>query len=254
MIRCVAASCQLTGDRVATQLSDSRTAVVGVEPSLRPVVSSLFVIALAALAVTFAVFVALHVLPPTSEISPVHRTISEYGLTTSAWAFDLGVVSLAVGSVAVLAGLVMVRRIRLLGAGTIFGTLWIAGLLTLVTFPKHNWALGGMTSSGQVHRMASLVAFLALPIAAMAMARRHDQAPGAVAARCAFWLGVVSLLWFSPIVIAVVTTPGAWWLAIPLGLVERGMALTEVAALVALAFLLRSFGPGLSPPGPLAMR
>jgi hypothetical protein len=38
---------------------------------------------------------ALHVLPETADISPVRRTISEYALTESAWAFNLGVVALA---------------------------------------------------------------------------------------------------------------------------------------------------------------
>lgn len=169
----------------------------------------------------------LHAIPPTSAISPVSRTISEYGLTSLAWAFNVGVIALAVGSLAVFAALAMLCSISF--PALAFALLWIAGLLTLVFFPKHNWAVGP-SSSGQVHRLAGLVAFLALPVAVMIISARR----GRVVAQVAFWLGVGSLGWFSPILIAMLTSRTAWWQAIPLGLVERGMALTEVAAVLML--------------------
>ncbi|SDO33156.1 Protein of unknown function [Nakamurella panacisegetis] len=195
-------------------------------------------ISLAAITVTVVTFTLLHLLPPTSAISPVHRTISEYALTTSAWAFNLAVVALAGASVATFAGAIMVRQVKPVSGATVGGVLWVAGLLTLVNFPKHNWALGAISSSGQVHRMASLVAFLALPVAVMALARRRGGAHRATA-RLAFWSGAVSLLWFVPILIAIAVAPRAWWTQIPLGLVERGMALTEVTALVLVTVLVR---------------
>lgn len=196
--------------------------------------------ALIALAGTVVVFAALHLLPPTSGISAVTRTISEYALTSSAWAFNLGVLLLVAASIAVFTGSVLTGRIHAVGAGTVFGALWVAGLLTLVSFPKHNWALGPASTTGQVHRLASLVAFLALPIAVIVDARRRGRATDPASARWAFWLGVLSLVWFSPLLIAVLTAPltgTPWWQAIPLGLVERGLALTEVLALAALAVL-----------------
>ena len=204
--------------------------------------------ALVGIALTLVVFGALHVLPPTSDISPVSRTISEYALTSSAWAFDLAVIALAASSVAVFAGFVLRRRVKVVSAATVFGILWVVGLLTLVSFPKHNWAVAGPSSSGQIHRMASLVAFVALPMAVMAIARRRHGQELPTAARWAFGLGVASLLWFVPILIAVASTPRGWWQVIPLGLIERGMALTEVLALLALALLLGSAGsPAPSP-------
>jgi hypothetical protein len=197
-----------------------------------------------------AIFVALHVLPPTNRISPVTRTISEYALTSSAWAFNLGVLLLVAASIAVLGGLSVLGRIRIASVATVFGALWAAGLLTLVSFPKHNWALGAVSTSGQVHRLASLVAFLALPVAVISTARRRGRASHPAPARWAFWLGVLALAWFSPLLYAVLTAPltgTPWWQAIPLGLVERGLALTEVLAVVALAALLaNSRGPGRS--------
>ena len=201
--------------------------------------------ALIAVAGTILIFAALHVLPPTSRISPVTRTISEYGLTTSAWAFDLGVVLLALASVAVFGGLALLGHFRISRSATISGALWVAGLLTLVTFPKHNWALGADSASGQIHRLASLVAFVALPIAVISIARRRGRASYPAAARWAFWLGTLAPVWFLPMLIAIVAQPltgTPWWQAIPLGLVERGLALTEVLAVAALAVLLTTSG------------
>ena len=197
--------------------------------------------ALVAVAGTVLLFVALHLLPPTNRISPLTRTISEYALTSSAWAFDLGVLLLVVGSVAAFGGLAVRGRFHVVSLATVFAALWAAGLLTLVSFPKHNWALGTISTSGQVHRLASLVAFLALPVAVISIARRRGRPEHPTSARWAFWLGVLALAWFSPLLFAVVTAPVTgtpWWQAIPLGLVERGLALTEVAAVAASAALL----------------
>ena len=59
-----------------------------------------------------------------------------------------------------------------------------------------------------------------------------------VASRWVFGLGALGLAWFLPIVAAMLLRPATglpWWQAIPLGLVERGLALSEVAALFVLA-------------------
>src|SRR6195952_5090768 len=75
--------------------------------------------ALVGIALTVLIFGALHLLPPTRDISPVHRTISEYALTGSAWAFDLAVILLACSSMAAFTGLVLIRRVAALSAGTV---------------------------------------------------------------------------------------------------------------------------------------
>jgi hypothetical protein len=196
--------------------------------------------ALSGVTLTLAIFAVLHLLPPTSDISPVHRTISEYALTSSGWAFNLAVIMLALSSVAVLVGAVIIRLVPPVSVGTVFGALWVAGLLAIVNFPKHNWALGAISHTGQIHRLASLVAFIALPVAVMSITRRRGRPSQPRSARWAFWLAAASLLWFVPMLYAIATTPGAWWQVIPLGLIERGLALTEVAALLALAVLVRS--------------
>src|SRR5829696_1269175 len=98
---------------------------------------------------------ALHVLPPTDQINPIRRTISEYALHETAWLFNLGVLSLALGSVAVLLALARSGVIRLASLGGFGLMLWSAGLAAVVYFPKHNWTVGP-SASGDIHRLASL--------------------------------------------------------------------------------------------------
>ncbi|MBN6051289.1 DUF998 domain-containing protein, partial [Nonomuraea sp. RK-328] len=177
------------------------------------------------------------------EINPLRRTISEHGLGTYGWVFGLGVALLAAGSAAI--GVALART-RLAGA---FGTLalmaWSAGLLVTAWFPKHDWSVGP-SLSGSIHRMGSLVAFLSLPVAALVIARPWRHAGRRGPALAAFGLGLGSVLWVVGIVamVAVGARSGlAWWQVMPLGLVERGLAVTEVAAVVALGVCALAKGP-----------
>lgn len=197
-------------------------------------------VALALISAGVLMIAVLHLVGPTAEISVVRRTISEYQLTTSAWAFNLGVVLLAVGSLVVIVALV---RDRVAGPGGVILLLgWVAGLLTLAMYEKHNWATGP-SGTGQVHRLASLVAFLCLPLSMMVISARGRRTGLPLAAsRWVFVLGAIGLAWFLPIVAAMLLRPATglpWWQAIPLGLVERGLALSEVAALVVLTVAMR---------------
>lgn len=212
--------------------------------------------AVASIAVGVLTLAALHVVGPTASISPVRRTISEYQLTSLGWAFNVGVVAVAAGSLALLVALVAER---LAGPGGIVALLgWIAGLLTLAVFPKHNWAVGP-SSTGQVHRVASLVAFLCLPVAVMLISRRrspHSSGLSRTPARWSFGLAAVALLWFAPIVVAIARQHGGgapWWQGIPLGLVERGLALTEVLALLSLGVAMLGRRPRGPAPGGAAL-
>ncbi|OZM72312.1 hypothetical protein CFN78_14980 [Amycolatopsis antarctica] len=208
-------------------------------PSLAPAdaarPSTLPLLGLAAVVLGALLVAALQVLPPTDTISPIRRTISEYALTTSKWVFDAGVLLVALGSAVVFLGLV--RRGPLLprSAACLFGGLWTLSLLVIVVFPKHNWSVGP-SIGGNIHRVASIVAFVCLPLAVVAAARTV-LAHTAVRRRIAQALGVTALLWFVPIVIGIVRMMGggeAWWRFVPLGLVERLMA---VNALLAVGFL-----------------
>jgi hypothetical membrane protein len=182
---------------------------------------------------------ALHLLPPSDRINPIRRTISEYALHETAWLFNVGVLSLALGSLAILLALAdakLVRPVSLGGAGLV---VWSVGLAAVVYFPKHNWTVGP-SASGDIHRLASLAAFIGLPVAAIAIAwawRRDERWR-----KCALWTltcAVAALLLFGVILGAFVLQPITgvrWWRAIPLGAVERGLGTAEVAAVFALGW------------------
>lgn len=188
--------------------------------------------ALAGVVVAVVMMALLHVMPPSSLVNPVTRTLSEYALLSDAWVFNVGVVALAVGSLAVVGWLVAQGVIRFVSVPSFLVAVWSACLLVIVAFPKNNWAIGP-SMGGTVHRVASVVAFVALPLAAIMVGR---------AAR-SWWpvaLGIVAFLWFAVILGAVLMQPVTgtrWWLAIPLGMVERGMLFTEVLAVAAMALV-----------------
>ncbi|WP_329046204.1 DUF998 domain-containing protein [Amycolatopsis sp. NBC_01488] len=186
----------------------------------------------AALALGAALVLLLQVIPPTDEISATRRTISEYGLSEHKGLFDLAVVLVALGSAAGFAVLHSQRRLP--AAAAVLGALWTVGLLVIVAFPKPDWATVSRSDfGGTLHRVASVVAFVALPLAVLIAA--HAALPDSPARRwLAQVLAIASLGWFAVILGAVVVAAvdgGRWWTLIPLGLVERGMALTELVAL-----------------------
>ena len=97
-----------------------------------------------------------------------------------------------------------------------------------------SWAVGP-SMSGEVHRGLSLAAVVSLPIAAILVGWAGRRSCWG---RSSVLLGVVSLLAFAPIPIAYLVEPYSgvrWWRAIPLGLVERGLALSEVVTVLGLA-------------------
>lgn len=161
-------------------------------------------------------------------------TISEYIYTPGDWAFLTGVLALALGSTLLLVGLVRAGLVAPLSLGSIMMSLWVIGLVGVAAFPKHNWEIGP-SASGSIHRVATLLAFLSLPVAVLAIARRHRQA------RPAIWMAYGSIAWlsvlFGAIVISMVTDL-RWYRIIPLGIVERGIVAFEVAAVIALGIWL----------------
>ena len=170
------------------------------------------------------------------EISPLRRTLSQYALTSNKWLFDVAVLLIALGSVLAFAAVVAAGRLPFYAGPVVLGVLWVASLLTIVMFTKTNWTLGPSVG-GVIHRYASAVGFVSLPVAVIMMARRvfPDRPNWRWAAR---GFALVSLAWFGVIVVGVVRMAaghGPWWLFAPLGLVERMIALTAVAAILTLS-------------------
>lgn len=168
----------------------------------------------------------------------LRRTISEYALGPQRWVFDTAVLLLVAGSVAVLAVLVRRGMARWNSVGAVAFAAWSVGLTLVVIFPKNNWAIGP-SMSGSIHRFGSMMAFIALPIAAMLLARPWLRDPvWRTHARWTFGFGVLSALAFTPILYAIAVNAVAgtsWWRVIPLGYVERLLVLTEVVAVLVAA-------------------
>ena len=182
----------------------------------------------------------LQLIPPTNRISPMWRTISEYGLSTDKWVFDLAVGLVALGSIVVFGTLVRRRLLAMWSAPTVLGALWTIGLLVIIAVPKADFARGHAAAhdpGGTVHRLASVVAFVCLPIAVM-LGARAVFAVGSAVRRVTFWFGACALVWFLPIIVAALLMLDGgrpWWQTVPVGLIERLMALNEVTAIGLLA-------------------
>jgi Protein of unknown function (DUF998) len=198
----------------------------------------------------------LHVLPPSDRVDPMTRTISEYALGANGWMFDIGVLALAAGSMAILAGLVLGGVVRAVSGTSVFVTLWSASLAVLVVFQKYDFANGEHTgASGMIHRMASLVAFLSLPTGALlatrgaALRNPSWRRPAAVTR----WTAIVSWACVSLLVYAVAqsfVTDVSWWRIFPLGGMERLIAGSEIVAVFALGHWARRAATSPSRPAP----
>ena len=183
---------------------------------------------LAGAAVAVVTIGALHLLAA-ATVDPVRRTISEYAVGADGWLFDVGVLALAAGAAAVLVALLRTGRVRPLSPATVLYGIGVVGLVLVVAFEKTNWAVGP-SLSGYIHRYSSLLVFVALPLAVLLLGR-------ALQARWATVLGAATLAWMAAILAGIPLGPMLglpWWQVWPLGLMERGLALTMVAGVVAL--------------------
>jgi hypothetical protein len=187
---------------------------------------------------------ALHVVAP--DVSPVRRTISEYALGEYRWAFDTGVLGLCVGSALVLVALVRAGLLAWPSPGAVAFGVWPAALVVIVVFEKTNRAVGPSVG-GVIHRYASLVAFLSVPVAALVLGRRwRDDAMWGRFAAVSRTLGVLALVVLGAILLRVALRRVSGVSEIvPLGLAERVLAVIEVATVA--VFALWSLRPVTAP-------
>lgn len=182
----------------------------------------------------------LHVLPPSSQVNPMTRTISEYALGANGWLFDVAVLALAVGLLAVLATLVHAEVLTGTGPATWLIGLSAACLMVLVVFQKYDHSGGHHAGGpgGLIHRMASLVAFLALPSGALLAARAGRRKPAW--RRPARWTRGTAILTWALLCLLLYAigksfvSDVTWWRVFPLGALERVIGLGEVAVMLAL--------------------
>ncbi|MFI7489482.1 DUF998 domain-containing protein [Micromonospora echinaurantiaca] len=196
------------------------------------------------------------------DLNPWSLTVSDYAVSDRGGVIDVAMVVLAVATAALLPAL---RRAatppdgsrpearqtdarqtgaRQTGAGRLTEVLlaaWVGGLLLAAVVPTNEPGLP-MDTAAYVHRYASVVAFLALPVGGWLLARRLPDAT----ARWVRGFAQASLTLAAVMV----------WSAYPgdrvlLGLIERLLILTEVAlvATVALTLLRRRVEHAVPVPG-----
>ena len=162
------------------------------------------------------------------------QTVSAYVFTHPV-KFTASVALLVAGSIALAAALARRGHLGVVG-GMLLG-LWALGLTAVAIFPKTDWSVGP-SLSGQIHRVASLVSFFALPLAVAVVTARSWRRGGALSARLGSIFGLAAGVVLGYLVWSVVQSQFSgvpWWHAIDLGLVERILIGFEVAALAALA-------------------
>ncbi|GAA2189310.1 DUF998 domain-containing protein [Micromonospora lupini] len=184
------------------------------------------VVALGGIALAALLTVIGH-LEVNDDLNPWALTISDFAVSDRGGVIDVAMVVLALATVALLYGLHRAgpRAGTARTAELLLGA-WAAGLLLAAVVPTNEPGTA-MTTSAYLHRYASVVAFLALPVGGWLLARRPDLTP---AARTLRTLVLLSLALAAAMV----------WSAYPgdrvlIGLAERLLILTEVAVLATVA-------------------
>lgn len=193
----------------------------------------------------------LHLVPPTRGIDPVIVTISEYGRSPLAPVFVAAIALIAVGSAATLALVVREGACRPWSLATLGLTLWVAGMIGVAAFQKADWTAGA-TLAGYTHRAASVVAFVALPVAVLALGagarRRRARDRRSLTAALVLAAAVLIAMTVLGVFIGIAEARGLpWWTMMPVGLTERLVVAVELVALTLLVVVLRR-GPAVSTP------
>ncbi|MEU1682943.1 DUF998 domain-containing protein [Micromonospora zamorensis] len=162
------------------------------------------------------------------DLNPWALTISDFAVSDRGGVIDVAMVVLALATVALLYGLRRADPPRSRSARTaelLLGA-WVGGLLLAAVVPTNEPGTA-MTTAAYLHRYASVVAFLALPVSGWLLARRPALTPAARTLRTLVLLSLAlaaAMIWSA--------YPGDRML---IGLAERLLILTEVAVLATVA-------------------
>ncbi|MGC4809366.1 DUF998 domain-containing protein [Micromonospora sp. DT228] len=191
-----------------------------------PVTRNTGLLALGGIALAALLTVIGH-LEVNNDLNPWALTISDFAVSDRGGVIDVAMVVLALATVALLWGLRRTGPPRpRAGTAEVLLSAWAGGLLLAAVVPTNEPGTA-MTTAAYLHRYASVVAFLALPVGGWLLARRPDLA---TAARTLRTLVLLSLALAAAMI----------WSAYPgdralIGLAERLLILTEVAVLATVA-------------------
>jgi hypothetical protein len=134
-------------------------------------------VALGGIGLAVTISIDLH-LRLSAQVSPIWQTLSEYvygklGTSSAAPLFSVMCLALSLGSVALLAGIAKAHRPGTTAVCVLLGV-WSAGLLVcgLVPVDPNGQA---RSLAGQVHNIAALTAFIALPVAAFVLTKKGRE-------------------------------------------------------------------------------
>ncbi|MET7821995.1 DUF998 domain-containing protein [Micromonospora zamorensis] len=192
-----------------------------------PVTRSTGLLALGGIALAALLTVIGH-LEVNDDLNPWALTISDFAVSDRGGVIDVAMVVLALATVALLYGLRRADPPRSRSARTaelLLGA-WVGGLLLAAVVPTNEPGTA-MTTAAYLHRYASVVAFLALPVSGWLLARRPALTPAARTLRTLVLLSLAlaaAMIWSA--------YPGDRML---IGLAERLLILAEVAVLATVA-------------------
>ena len=175
-----------------------------------------------------ALVCSLEVLSPAADV--LHSMISDLVYGPDPWLFNLAVLLLIAGALAVRVALS--RAGLLVGSGRLLAV-FAAAMTAIVVFPTCHCQVQ-VTVSGVVHGAASVVAFTSLPLAVLRLAARH----GVGWRRFSTWAKHVAracLCCLAPTGLAVLPIVLAVPFSFPFGLVQRATGLFAVALVLLLA-------------------
>jgi hypothetical protein len=153
---------------------------------------------------------ALHVLQP--DLSPRDEAVSYYVHGPFGWLLTVGLLALGLGSLALVAGLGPFAAGRRGRIGRVLLAVWALGVLLGAAFaadPRGQWD-EPPSLAGTIHGNAALLAFLALPVAAVLLGgvlRRDERWHAGLLGGLAV-AAVVSLLLFAASLVPVFVRPG----------------------------------------------
>jgi hypothetical membrane protein len=132
-------------------------------------------VASAGVSVFVMVVIALHILQP--GLDPRTEAVSYYVHGPFGWLLTVGLIALGIGSLSLVVGLVRTLVGRWAGTGRWLVCIWGAGVLLGGVFradPAGHWN-EPPSLAGMIHGNAAMLAFMALPIGALFLARTFQQ-------------------------------------------------------------------------------
>jgi hypothetical protein len=198
-----------------------------------------------------AVIALLHVLPAGRALDPLSVPISNDALTRAGWLFDLAVLLLALGLAALLWALVAGGWTAPSSAAFTVLAACCLGMIVVTVVPDRTSG-GALTTAGRVHWVAAMAAFGGIPLVPALLGRRCAVGSGCSRVpRVARWLSRSAAVWFTVLltgsVLRFATSLDVWHVG---GVVERGLAVTDVLVAIVLAGWAQRARHGACPLGP----